>query len=181
MANGYFTNLFQNWHLSIYKKRLLVRRFNTLGGLHVILQMTTILLLDSISLLKRGLLWKERICFHGEQILSFRSRPLFRRTQNNFNRVTTPESIPSPFNCKNTLRPTIKILPFRPTIKVLRGLYKPWNFPFIFEVGSSCFWDSVILLFHVIKNLSYDTREMVQLRSTAFSKYQKERRETDSD
>ena len=44
MANGYFTNLFQNWHLSIYKKRLLVRRFNTLGGLHVILQMTTILL-----------------------------------------------------------------------------------------------------------------------------------------
>ena len=34
---------------------------------------------NSDKSLKRGLLLKERICSHGEQILSFQNRPIFRR------------------------------------------------------------------------------------------------------
>ena len=41
--------------------------------------MTLFTFLQFKSLLKRDLLQKERICSHGEQILSVSSRPLFKR------------------------------------------------------------------------------------------------------
>ena len=45
---------------------------------------------------KRGLFLKERICSLWEQILSLKRRPLFRRGQNDFDRVVDPENVPLP-------------------------------------------------------------------------------------
>ena len=60
------------------------------------------------ALLKRGLLYKERICSQREQILSLQSRPPFQKGgKNNFERVASLESvsIPLKFHMKRTPMP----------------------------------------------------------------------------
>ena len=47
---------------------------------------------------EKGSTPKERICSHGEQILSFSSRPFSVGRQNNFDRFISPESVSIPSN-----------------------------------------------------------------------------------
>ena len=56
--------------------------------------------LHTKPLLKKGLLLKERICSQGEQILSFKSRPLFRRETKSNLTVPSLESVSIPFKKK---------------------------------------------------------------------------------